>query len=148
LGIHCYVHSPKEELHICLKEEKLYKLCGEGFGRAVGDIPKINYDLIIHSLDDHLSRSLTKGVYLPFLNDSSSSICYVDPPLVNSYKEDKSRKVLVLSPVLPLDYNLEQHVKIFVVNLGLPVSVYLKEGVLYKSFFGDKLVVQVFQGRK
>jgi hypothetical protein len=87
-------------------------------------------------------------VYLPFLNDSSSSICYVDPPLVNSYKEDKSRKVLVLSPVLPLDYNLEQHVKIFVVNLGLPVSVYLKEGVLYKSFFGDKLVVQVFQGRK
>jgi hypothetical protein len=33
LGVHTFVHSPKEEVGLCTKEEKLYGLSGEGISR-------------------------------------------------------------------------------------------------------------------
>jgi len=150
LGVHTFVHSPKEELTVCASEEKLYKLSGELFSRKFSDIPPRTYDLVVVAMDDHLSRTLTTQTnYIKFMQSKSTTLLYIDPPLIPdslSYVMDREKKqrVFVMCPLLPLYYKLEAGVKYFVVNLGIPTAVYLRESVVYKSFFGDKLAVQVF----
>lgn len=173
LGVHTFIHSPKEELSVCTREEKLYGLSGEGISRRLEgislllvlryllyfirlivvyslllEIPVKSYDAIIHALDDHLVTGLSRERYSRFLTGSQT--IFVDPPLLlqpNRYKESEA-KVIVVSPLLPLNYGMETGVKYFVVNLGIPLGVYLREGVAYKSFYGDKLFVQVFGQKK
>lgn len=161
-----HVHCEKEELSVCLVEERIYRLSGETFSRTVDGlfffapfrnarfsqlfkkfaiflaIPSGPYDLILHCLDDHLSPSLTTTPYL----HPETAIAYIDPPLVPSYHGNG--KVYLLTPLLPLDYDLTQkNLKVFVVNLGVPLGVYEQVGVSYKSFYGDRLVTQVFLKR-
>jgi hypothetical protein len=88
----------------------------------------------------------------------------VDPPLIptaQSYREaldsatsstapasnNKVGKLFVICPALPLAYPTDPSVKLFLVNLGIPQGIFLKNDVLYKSPFGDKLVVQIFSSK-
>lgn len=107
------------------------------------------------AVDDHLSRNLSLSPYSRWLKNCS--VVFVDPPLISSYRQqldtvcggaDKNRKIVIVSPVLPIAYPTDTSVKIFLVNLGIPQEIFEQNDVLYKSPFGDKLVIQIFSSSK
>jgi len=102
-------------------------------------------------VDDHLSRTLTLAPYSRWLKNVP--VVFVDPPLISSYRQQlevvcggiqKGRKIVIVSPVLPIAYPSDTSVKIFLVNLGIPNDIFEENDVVYKSPFGDKLVIQIF----
>jgi len=103
------------------------------------------------AVDDHLSRTLNVEPFTRWLN--SCPVVFVDPPLISSYRQpidaicsgsQKGRRIVIVSPVLPIAYPSDSSVKIFLVNLGIPRNIFERNDVLYKSPFGDKLVIQIF----
>ncbi|XP_021949058.1 enhancer of mRNA-decapping protein 3-like [Folsomia candida] len=143
LGVHVVVYSPKEELTVVAMEEKLYKLCGEAFTRVESEIPPLTYDVIIHSSHDHLTPQF--NLHTPH---SSPHVVYIDPPLTPTTYKTPNRKTTIISPLLPLAYKIENGVKHYVVNVGVPAGVFSKEGANFKSFFGGKLAIQIFDLKK
>ncbi|ODM97889.1 Enhancer of mRNA-decapping protein 3 [Orchesella cincta] len=151
LGVHTCVYSPKEEVHLCAAEELLYNLTGEILTRNIGDLKGIHFDAVVMCVDDHLQRNLNVGPYTRWLN--SCPVVFVDPPLISSYRQpidaicsgtQKGRRIVIVSPVLPIAYPSDPSVKLFLVNLGIPQNIFERNDVLYKSPFGDKLVIQIF----
>jgi len=118
------------------------------------DLGRISFELVIMAMDDHLVRTLSLPLYSRWL--SNASVVFVDPPLISSYRDPlevlcgkgaSGSRVIVISPALPLAYSNETNVKFFLVNLGIPHEIFLKNDVIYKSPFGDKMVIQIFSSK-
>lgn len=88
--------------------------------------------------------------FRPFLE--SKPVVLVDPPLLASYQQvlfgsdsdPGSSRVYLITANLPLPYAIDNGLKVFLVNLGIPRRVYEENNVIYKSPFGDKLVIPIF----
>ena len=128
------------------------------------DLKGLEFDMIIMALNDHLETQLTIGPFIRWMKNKP--VILIDPPLLTSYRQafsdagmDGSRhhhhsnnhlpgRLLILSPTLPLAYPADKSVKLFLVNMGIPVKVFEESGVMYKSPFGDKLILQIFSNKQ
>jgi len=123
------------------------------------------FDLVILAVNDHLETQLTVSPFIRYMKNRP--VVLVDPPLLPSYPQaflesggvDGSRhhqhsnspvpgRLLILSPTLPLAYPADKSVKLFLVNMGIPVKVFEENDVMYKSPFGDKLILQIFSSKQ
>jgi hypothetical protein len=126
-------------------------MSGESWTKQIKDLEGYQFELVIMAMDDHLSRTLTLAPYARWLRNVP--VVFVDPPLISSYRQQldgvsggiqKGRKIVIVSPVLPIAYPSDSSIKIFLVNLGIPNDIFEENDVVYKSPFGDKLVIQIF----
>jgi predicted membrane chloride channel (bestrophin family) len=134
LGVSTTVYCPKQEIHLCAVEESLYQLGGGVVHRQWPEESK-TYDVVVHSLDDHVS-TISGGHY------GCKKIVLVDPPLADyTTSFHAGTKVHVVCPALPLAY---RDVKVFLVNLSIPSGLFEQNSVKYQSPFGNRLIVQLF----
>jgi len=116
--------------------------------------------LVIGALNDHRDREVDIKPFQEWAK--GKPIVLVDPPILTSYRkafleptqvdtnghQQNDSRLVIVAPTLPLAYPTEPSVKIYLVNLGIPYEIFEQNQVLYKSPFGDKLIVQLFATKK
>lgn len=114
----------------------------------------IKFDLVIGAMSDHREGVLNIKPFLKCM--IGKPIVLVDPPLLPSYRKvflepasashnhHETNRLAIVTPTLPLAYPTDTLVKLHLVNLGIPSDIFEENEVMYKSPFGDKLILQLF----
>jgi hypothetical protein len=129
----------------------------------IPDLKGHHFDMVIMAMNDHLENQITTSPFTRWLK--GKPVVLVDPPLLPDYRKafevgiDGSRhhhhtsghfptRLLIMSPSLPLAYPADLSVKLYLVNMGIPEMIFSENHVMYKSPFGDKLILHIFSTKQ
>jgi NAD(P)H-hydrate repair Nnr-like enzyme with NAD(P)H-hydrate epimerase domain len=152
-GVETFVYSPAGEpmpgsVEV---EQKLYRLSCQPFSQDLASFNDEEFDLVVLGIGEQLKVEPKLPKYRHFLKKNTKCVL-VDPPLLPSYQkvlfgsdaDASSSRVHLITANLPLPYASDNGLKVFLVNLGIPRRIYDENNVIYKSPFGDKLVIPIF----